>query len=437
MKTVYVDSMQYCEEARLDTQRLINLFKESSQQNSYLYTKNVHQADFLLYNACGHLQSKQDESIRDIKKLLKLKKSSARLIVWGCLPKINPVSLKDVYNGPMIGPEESWPFFLRYFNLIEKEDFDVYANSLNKCHLLKQKVHRQLSKREKLTNIYRYLQFQRDKISNFEKGRDPKNMWYIKIVSGCKNSCTYCSDRLAYKSVKSQPIEKIIEQFKTGLDKGYRYFLFVGRDLGSYGCDLGITLPDLLNAILVKYQKIDFKICLTQISPNSLIDMFPELEKVLASKKIFCLGSHIQSGSSRLLKLMGKNFSLEKWVEIIRHIEQKYPEIILETSIMVGFPSETNQDFERSVNLLNYLRFDRINLYKYNERPNLPSLRIKGRVPEETQNRRYYDMLNYVTLFKARKRMKPAKILTLTTLNSLFELMLVRLRTLLSSHFCW
>jgi tRNA A37 methylthiotransferase MiaB len=433
VKRVYVDSLDYCEEARLDTQRLISLFKVSSQQSNLEETKDPHQADFLIYNACGHLQRTQDASIREIKELLKLRKNSAQLIVWGCLPKINPASLREVYDGPMIGPEESWDFFRRYFNLLEKEEIDVYANTLNNGYVHVPKVRDQLTQRQGLGSIYRCLQVQRERIFNFGNRKTMENTWYIKIVSGCRNSCTYCSDRLAYKSLRSHPIEKIIEQFELGLHKGYRNFFFVGRDLGSYGYDLGITLPDLLDAIIVKYHKFDFKLFLTQISPNSLIDMYPKLERLLAARKIFYLGSHIQSGSSRILKLMGKNFPLSKWVEVIRDIKKNHPEILLETTIMVGFPSETDQDFEKSVNLLSSLPFDSIGLYEYNERPNLPSLRIKNRIPEEIKNTRYYRMLNYVTVFEARERITPAKIFSATGLNSWSNLTLVRLYRLLRS----
>jgi tRNA A37 methylthiotransferase MiaB len=437
VKRVYIDSMEYCEEARLDTQRLISLFETPGQEKSFAYTKNPYEADFLIYNACGHLQSKEDESIRDIKELLKLKKSSAKLIVWGCLPKINPVSLREVYDGPLVGPENALDFFRSYFNLSSIKKLDIQANTLNDHYIHKQGTSRQLTQRQKLTSIYNYFQHQFDRITNFEKIKAQKNTWYIKIVSGCLNNCTYCSDRLAYKSFKSQPVEGIMKQFELGLRKGYRDFFFVGRDLGSYGYDVGLTLPDLLDTIISKYPKIDFKIFLRHVSPNSLINMYPKLELLLSSKKIVYLGSHIQSGSTRILKLMGKSFSLSKWVETIRRIEKNYPSVFLETSIMVGFPSETEQDLEKSVNLINYLHFDRIVLYKYNERPNLPSLRIKNRIPEEVKDSRYYRMLNYVTAFKAREKIKPNEIFSFTALTSLFDLTLVSLRRFLRSCYGW
>ena len=98
----------------------------------------------------------------------------------------------------------------------------IYSNKQNRNKNLKQK------KKKALNPFEPQLQ----KLFFFKKKMIMQNMWYIKIASGCKNSCTYCSDRLAYKSVKSVPIEKILEQFELGLSNGYRYFYLVGRDLG-------------------------------------------------------------------------------------------------------------------------------------------------------------------------------------------------------------
>ena len=428
LKKVYVNSTEGCEEASLDTQRVINLIKSYGSRKNFIYTKNIRQADLVIYNACAHLQKKQNESITNIKKLQKMKKKSAKIIVWGCLPKIDPISLKKIYNGPLIGPEESWDFFKNQFNPSNNKE-DINANTLNNCTMPQEISNKQPSKREKITNLYNYFESRRDWLLNVGEKKIVKNRWYIKIVSGCKNNCTYCSDLLAYKTVKSQPIETIINQFELGLKRGYRHFHFVGRELGSYGYDIDSTLAQLLEKIIEKFSKNNFKISLINISPNSLIELYPDLQKTLASKKINWLGSHIQSGSSRILKLMGKNFSLNKWTETIKDIEKKYPYIKLETSIMVGFPSETKKDFEKSANLLNNLFFDKVNLYKYNERPNLPSKKIKNQIPESVKNKRYYEMKYHSTFCRIKNQTKNGKLLTIPTLNLFFDLVNIPLRS--------
>ena len=433
-KKVFIDSTDYCEEARLDTQQLKNLVKSFGPQNNFIYTNNIRQADLITYRACGHLQSKQDESIRDIKKLLNIKQSSAILIVWGCLVKINSASLKDIYDGPMIGPEEAWDFFHSYFSISLNKTFDVSANTLNNYHIPKQVVKGQLSQIEKLKTRYNQIFSQRNRIFNFRKERIRKNFWYIKIASGCKNRCTFCSDLLAYKSLKSQPINSIIRQFDFGLSKGYKHFFFSGRDLGSYGYDICSTLPELLDVIIKRYSQIDCKIYLNKISPNSLINMYPKLDALLSSGKIVLIGSHIQSGSDRILKLMGKKFSIREWVKIIRNIQKKYPEITLETSIMVGFPSETDKDFKKTINLLHYILLDGVVIYKYNERPNLPSLRIEKRVPEIIKNKRYNQLRYHVTFCEIKKQLRQTQFPTPSDLNLFITISLILLRKLVRSY---
>ena len=434
MKKIFIDSTNYCEEARLDTQQLKNLVKSFEPQKNFIYTTNIRQADLITYRACGHLLSKQAESIRDIQKLLKDKKSSAKLIVWGCLVKINPTSLKDIYDGPMIGPEEAWDFFHSLFSISKTKTLDIYANTLNNYHIPKQVVKGQLSQIEKLKTIYTQNFSQRNRIFNFRKERIKKNFWYIKISSGCKNRCTFCTDLLAYKSLKSQPINSIIKQFDQGLSKGYKFFFLSGRDLGSYGYDIGSTLPELLDVIIKRYSQIDYKIYLNKISPNSLINMYPKLDPLLSSGKIVLIGSHIQSGSDRLLKLMGKKFSINKWVKIIKVIQKKYPKITLETSIMVGFPSETDKDFKKTINLLHYILFDGVVIYKYNERPNLPSLRIEKRIPEIIKNKRYNQMRHHVTFCEIKKRFRRTQFRAPYDLNLFIEISLILLRKLARNY---
>ena len=428
MKQVYVDSTDWCEEAKIDTQKLINLIEVSNNQSKFSYTDNLCEADLIIYRACGHLQILEDKSIRDITELLRLKKRKARLLVWGCLSKINPDSLKAVYYGPLIGPEEAWDFFCSYFSLPKKKINEIYANTLNRSYISKKLDNEQKSKIKKRTikgKIFNLVDSQRGRLH--ARARILQNLWYIKIVIGCKNNCTYCSDKLAFNSVKSIPIKKIIKQFELGLRRGYKYFYLEGRDLGSYGYDTGSTLADLIDQMIERHPNIDYKIFLNNLSPNSLVDLYPRLERALASKKIFHLGSHIQSGSNRVLKLMGKKISLNRWVEVVKEIQKKYPKIQLATSFMVGFPSETNEDFSKTVNLMHYVLFDRISLYKYSERPNLPSLRIKNRISESIKNKRYNRIKLQITICRIKKQMRNHPFLTLYLLNLFIELVIARL----------
>ena len=377
-----------CEEGRLNTARL----KIYSKQAGFNCTNKLEQADLVMFYPCGHLNHNDSEAADIIKKINEHKKPSARLIVWGCLPKINPESIKEIYNGPMVGPEE-WDFFSELFNQPREQINQVYANT--PCSRGKT-----LSLQGKL-NIFK-----------FEKlychiGRT----WYIKIVSGCTKCCTYSSDRLVYKQAISVPIDSILKQFEQGLATNCKHFYFVGRDLGSYGYDVDSTLADLLNKIAEAYPNQTYKISLFNVSPDSLVALYPKISQTVLSKRIFQIGSHIQSGSKDVLKQMGKTFEFDDWKKVLLEIGKKYPNIRVATSIMVGFPGETEEDFTKTAHLLRNIPFDRIDLYAYDERPNLPSLKQKGRVSQQTIIARWTKANRLLKVNILKRRIKKIRIL--------------------------
>lgn len=390
-RRVFADTNVNCEEAELHTQKLLNFL----QHIGFAQTFDIKQADIAFFYACGHLHWVEEDSIRIIKEINRLKKPSARLIVWGCLPKINPTSIETLYEGPIVGPED-WDFFLNYFGQPRESLSKIYANSLNvHCKVVSVRP----SPMQRIVTSFHFFFYGQHK-------RNLGGTWYIRVVSGCRNSCTYCSDRLVYRCVKSVPVEDILEQFNIGLRSGYEHFYLVGRDLGSYGFDGKLSLADLLNEINRRFGDKDFKLHLTNVSPNTLIALYPRIDVSLLSKKIFEIGSHIQSGSDRILKLMGKKFSLAAWLGIMKAINDTYPNIRTETSIMVGFPGETDEDFHETLNMLQRVLFDRIDVYKYDERPNLPSLELKGRVAEGIKQSRYNRATIHAIVNNMKKRMK-------------------------------
>jgi threonylcarbamoyladenosine tRNA methylthiotransferase MtaB len=395
MKKVYVISNNYCVEAKLETQRLINIISKARVPPYYSYTNKIEDADLIIFYSCGHLETQEVESLNTISRILNRKKASSELIVWGCLSKINPESVKRLFGGTMVGPED-WGFFYKLFGQPKEVADGVNANELSVDPGLEtaDASERAQSPHSRLfEGLRRYLELQL-----------PKRIWYIRIESGCANCCTYCSDKLAYRSVESQPIERIVQQFSLGLRNRYKYFYFVGRDLGSYGYDMGFSLANLLQTIYERYPHQDYKLLLDNVSPNALIDIYPDLDSSLLSNKVFELGSHIQSGSGRILKLMGKRFKIYDWIRVIKSISRDHPHIRLTTSMMVGFPSESEQDFRKSLDLVNTLLFDKIYVYSYNERPGLPSRRIKGQVPENIKGKRKRRMLYYAMLNVLKKR---------------------------------
>jgi tRNA A37 methylthiotransferase MiaB len=391
MQKVYV-GVNGCDEAVLEAGRLTRFVSVAGS----VLTDDVRQADLILFYACGHLQSREADSMKMIRKILALKKASARLIVWGYLTQINPACLENLYDGRLVGPESA-SFFCGLFSQPEDKLESTVANTLT---LTSKPVRIRVQFSRRIAGWFRDSFYYRT-----------SKIWYIKIESGCKENCTYCSDKLAYKSLESSRVEKVLEQFEEGLKRGYRYFYLVGRDLGSYGYDMGLDLTSLLNQILASFSKQDYRVFLHNISPEFLVSMYGKMRLSFDSGKIFEIGSHVQSGSDRIVRLMGKKFAVPQWVKVMKSIDENYPEVRLCTSIMVGFPTETNEDFEKSLDLFREILFDRVESYMYDERPNLPSERLDGKIRECVKKKRYDRMMYHATVNNLKKRMKRFQIL--------------------------
>jgi ribosomal protein S12 methylthiotransferase len=390
MKTMYIDT-NGCDEARLETQKLKNLLNGTD----YVCTDDARLADVIVFYACGHLRKYEDESITTIKRLIRLKKKSAVLVVWGCLSEINRNAVESVHKGPIIGPE-NWDYFSSLLDMSKERMSCVHANRLSiQNNLIRPRFP---SVGAILNLLYDVLHYQSRKI------------WYIKIESGCKERCTFCSDHLAFKGVRSEPMDAIISQFELGLEMGYKHFSLIGRDLGSYGADAGYDLPALLSKILENHRHQDYKLILENMSPKSLVELYPRLSSSFLDGKILKIGTHIQSGSGRILRLMGRRFSVREWLRIMKEINKNFPNVRLVTSIMVGFPTETEQDLGKSMLLLDEQLFDEVDLYKYEERPNLASLRLSGRVPNRVKETRYKMVKRKIIICNIRKRIRKFQI---------------------------
>ena len=212
----------------------------------------------------------------------------------------------------------------------------------------------------------------------------------IKISTGCLTNCSYCAVRISRGKLKSKPLNKVINEFEEGLSKGFTEFSLIGTDTGSYGRDQGITLVTLLKELLAR--EGDYQIRLRNIQPRFLIEMMPELQDLFKSGKISYISTAAQSGNNRILKLMNRKYTIEEYKEAIRLINKEFPHIQIRTQIMVGFPSETEEEYQDSVRLLDELNFDIVEIYLYSPRPNTKAAKIKEQVSKDVAEKRYTNL---------------------------------------------
>lgn len=393
-----------CPENRIDSARAQKYLKE----NGWLITEDHTKADLILFNACALNQESTNISLKIIQKIQEEKKSGSQLIVWGCLPKIDPEALKQKYNGPTFGERE-----LSLLDQIidnSRQIETITANYVLPRYPINESLGRGSLIRFEGSPLIRPLkglvmkwQEHLESKLNLCIPGDP-SIFYIKVATGCLGACAYCGIRKSRGTIKSKSIEKVICEFKEGLQRGFKHFSLIGTDLGAYGRDLGYTLVDLLREMIK--EKGDFKIGLRNVNPHYLKKMLNELIPILKTKRIWYLSSAAESGSNRILKLMRRNYTIEKFKECIQTIRRACPDILIRTQLIVGFPTETEQDFAETMHLLDDVVFDYVEVYKFSKRPGTPAENMKGQVPEQIKKQRFLKLYAKALLNRTPRKIK-------------------------------
>jgi threonylcarbamoyladenosine tRNA methylthiotransferase CDKAL1 len=391
-----------CPENRIDLARM----QEFLKGNGWTVTSTIEDADIIFFNTCGLTHYNQEISIKIINQLKDRKKPSAELIVCGCLPKINKDCLREVYQGFTFGSDE----IERLTEIIETKTSpqDTYANYL---FPFTEDISRF---RQYIPHFRKLLSFmaikERLTIGYYERLCQAINVFHpysfcIKVSTGCLGACAFCAVKLSRGTVKSKPIHKVVAEFEEGLAKGYTEFALIGTDLGSYGRDQGTTLVALLRELVTR--KGDYQIRLRNIQPRFLLEMMPGLRNLFQSGKISYLSSAAESGNNRILKLMNRGYRVEDFKEAILTINREFPKIQLRTQLMAGFPSETEDEFQDTVRLLDEVSFDFVETYMFQPRPNTKAANMEDQIPEKVARRRYHKLF-MKSLFNEKERKNKA-----------------------------
>lgn len=377
-----------CPENRIDCARV----REYLRENGWLIVDDHKTADLILFDTCALTAEQTKSSLDIIRKLQQEKREGSQLIVWGCLPKIDPEALRQAYDGPTFG--ESELAVLDHMIEASIPIDSVTANCLLPlCIATRQNGWRPILGLPKQL----VLRWDRHLSTNAHISRqDDSSFFYIKASTGCLGNCSYCAIRKSRGRIRSKNLENIIEEFREGLNKGYKRISLLGTDLGWQGMDKGYTLVDLLRQMIE--EKGDYKIGLRNINPIILNRMLGELEPIFSSNRIWYLGAAAESGSDRILKLMRRGYTAQEFKKSIATLRRVSPKLVIRTQIMVGFPTETDEDFQQSMRLIDETKFDFVEVYPFSARPGTPAAELEGELPQEVIRERYHQMNKKVLL---------------------------------------
>ena len=216
--------------------------------------------------------------------------------------------------------------------------------------------------------------------------RTSKVSAFVPIMYGCNNFCTYCIVPYVRGRERSRSTSEILTEIKNAVDKGYKEITLLGQNVNSYGKDLH---AENFAQLLAKVDKVDGlqRLRFMTSHPKDLSD---ELIEVIAGGKNICEHIHlpVQYGSDKILRKMNRVYTVEKYLELVKKIRAAVPKISLTTDLIVGFPGETEEDFNLTLEFLREVQFDMAFTFIYSERSGTPAANFDGKVDDATKHRR-------------------------------------------------
>jgi len=215
----------------------------------------------------------------------------------------------------------------------------------------------------------------------------------IPISSGCSGNCTYCITRLARGEIKSRSSTEIKERFEQLLSTSTKEIRLTSQDAALYGKDLNTNLIELLRELLKIEGGYRFRIGMMNV--DTLEPLKPDLADLMEDDRIYkFLHLPLQSGSDKILRKMNRNYTVEEWKKTAGEFREKFPDLTLSTDVIVGFPGETEKDFEKTIETVIKTRPDVINVTRFSPRGGTKAAGMKDKVHSRKKKERSKQMTN-------------------------------------------
>lgn len=351
-----------CDKNRIDTEIMLG-----NLNDYYTITNTPEDADIIIVNTCGFIESSKQESIDTILDMAKYKKKHhcKLLITTGCLSQRYGKELMD---------------------LMPEIDIMVGVNDYDKLH---ESIEKFLKDNEKS-----YI-FSKDEYKINEGKRvitTGKATAYIRIGEGCSNYCTYCIIPKIRGDYRSRKMEDILEEASALAENGVKELIIVAQDTTKYGIDLYSEkkLPELLNRIskIEGIQWIRILYCYVEEITDELIEAIASNDKVCKY-----LDMPIQHISDNILKAMGRRGRKAEILSIIRKLRNKVEDVVLRTTLIVGFPGESEEDFEELKDFVRDIKFDKLGVFTYSPEEGTPACRMANQIDEDVKEARKNEIM--------------------------------------------
>lgn len=357
-----------CQMNEHDTEVMAGILTELGYES----TNNTEDADIILLNTCAIRENAENKVFGEIGHLkpLKLEKPDLILGVCGCMSQEESVVNKILKKHPQV---------------------DLIFGTHN-IHRLPQLIQESLFGKAKVVEVWSK---EGDVIENLPKVRKGKIKAWVNIMYGCDKFCTYCIVPMTRGKERSRTPEDIIQEVRHLVARGYQEVTLLGQNVNAYGKDFDdITYG--LGELMDDIHKIDIpRVRFTTSHPRDFDD---HLIEVLAQGGNLLDHIHlpVQSGSSDVLKLMNRKYTREQYLELVAKIRKAIPNATLTTDIIVGFPNETDEQFEETMTIMAEVGFEAAYTYIYSPRDGTPAAKKKDNVPMDVKKQRLYRLNDLV-----------------------------------------
>ncbi|WP_082729375.1 tRNA (N6-isopentenyl adenosine(37)-C2)-methylthiotransferase MiaB [Leptotrichia sp. oral taxon 847] len=224
----------------------------------------------------------------------------------------------------------------------------------------------------------------------------------ISITYGCNNYCTFCIVPYVRGMERSVPINEVIRDVEQYTKKGYKEILFLGQNVNSYGSDLA-DKSDNFSELLKRSAAVEGDFWIKYVSPHPK-DFNDDVIEVIAKNPKIARMLHLplQSGSTKILNAMNRGYTKEEYIKLAKKIKEKIPDIGLTTDIIVGFPGETDEDFQDTMDVVNEVGFENAYMFMYSKRTGTPAATMENQVDEKVKNERLQKLIKLQNM-KARE----------------------------------
>ena len=346
-----------CPKNQVDGEMLLSKLKNAG----YEIVNKIEQADVMIVNTCGFIEQAKQEAIDTILEVAKYKNAGiiSAIVVTGCLAE----RYKDeiIKEMPEVDAVVGIGANADIVKICDKALCGVISSFFpNKC----------------------YLPLEGERLLS-----TPPHWAYLKIAEGCDNKCSYCAIPGIRGGFRSRTIESIVEEAKTLADRGVKEIILVAQDTTKYGQDIyGEYSLDKLLLELVKIDSIKWIrlfYCYAHRITDSLIDVIAGNEKICKYIDI-----PLQHADNDVLKAMNRVGTCEEYRNVIEKMRNKIPDLSLRTTFMVGFPGETDEQFEHLCEFVKQMKFDKMGCFTFSPEEDTPAFDMENQIDEEVKNRR-------------------------------------------------